>query len=65
MRTTITLDDELIEKAQEFTGITEKTALVRKALTTLIQHEAAERLAALGGTMPELEYIPRRRADNL
>ena len=65
MRTTITLDYELIEKAQEFTGITEKTALVRKALTTLIQHEAAERLAALGGTMPELEYIPRLRADTL
>ncbi len=65
MRTTITLDDELVEKAQEFTGIKEKTALVREALKTLVQHEAAQRLAALGGTMPELEYIPRRRADNL
>lgn len=65
MRTTITLDDDLVEKAQEFTGIIEKSALVREALKTLIQHEAAQRLAALGGTMPELEYTPRLRADNL
>ncbi len=61
MRTTIALDDELVERAQEFTGIAEKTALVREALTALIQREAARRLAALGGTMPELEDIPRRR----
>lgn len=64
MRTTLTLDDELVERAQEFTGIAEKTALVREALKRLIQHEAASRLAALGGTMPELEDIPRRRAFN-
>jgi Arc/MetJ family transcription regulator len=61
MRTTIVLDDELVQKAQEYTGISEKTALVREALKTLIQLEAARRLAALGGTMPELENIPRRR----
>jgi Arc/MetJ family transcription regulator len=65
MRTTLALDDELVNRAREFTGITEKTALVREALTALIQREAARRLAALGGTMPELEYIPRRRADDL
>ena len=65
MRTTITLDDDLVAKAQEYTGITEKTTLVREALKTLIQLEAARRLAALGGTMPELEDIPRRRADSL
>jgi Arc/MetJ family transcription regulator len=65
MRTTLALDDELVNRAQEFTGITEKTALVREALTALIQREAARRLAALGGTMPELEYIPRRRTDDL
>jgi len=65
MRTTIVLDDDLVERAREFTGITEKTALVREALKRLIQQEAARRLAALGGTMPELEDIPRLRADNL
>jgi Arc/MetJ family transcription regulator len=65
MRTTLALDDELIERAQEFTGIAEKTALVREALTALIQREAARRLAALGGTMPELEDIPRLRVDDL
>jgi Arc/MetJ family transcription regulator len=65
MRTTLALDDDLVERAQEFTGITEKTALVREALKVLIQQEAARRLAALGGTMPELEDIPRLRADNL
>ena len=65
MRTTIVLDDDLIERAQEFTGIAEKTALVREALKRMVQQEAARRLAALGGTMPELEDIPRLRADNL
>jgi Arc/MetJ family transcription regulator len=65
MRTTISLDDDLVAKAQEYSGITEKTALVREALKVLIQLEAARRLAALGGTMPELEDIPRRRAENL
>ncbi len=65
MRTTIALDDELVERAQEYTGIAEKTALVREALKALIQREAANRLAALGGTMPELEDIPRRRAGKL
>jgi Arc/MetJ family transcription regulator len=65
MRTTLALDDDLVERAQEFTGIVEKTDLVREALKRLIQHEAASRLAALGGTMPELEDIPRRRAVNL
>jgi Arc/MetJ family transcription regulator len=61
MRTTISLDDELIRKAQAFTGIKEKTALVRKALTLLVQREAARRLAALGGAAPSMQKIPRRR----
>jgi Arc/MetJ family transcription regulator len=65
MRTTLALDDELVARAQEFTGIVEKTALVREALKALIQREAAQRLAALGGTMPELEDIPRLRVQNL
>jgi Arc/MetJ family transcription regulator len=61
MRTTIALDDDLVRLAQEFTGVSEKTALVREALKSLIERESARRLAALGGTMPELEDIPRRR----
>jgi Arc/MetJ family transcription regulator len=61
MRTTIALDDELIRLAQQYTGITEKAALVKMALTELVQREAARRLAALGGTMPDLKPIPRRR----
>ncbi|MGA2850822.1 MAG: type II toxin-antitoxin system VapB family antitoxin [Terracidiphilus sp.] len=61
MRTTIALDDELIRQAQQYTGITEKAALIKLALTELVQREAARRLAALGGTMPDLKPIPRRR----
>jgi Arc/MetJ family transcription regulator len=65
MRTTVTLDDDLVRAAQEYTGITEKTALIRRALKELIHREASRRLAALGGTMPDLENIPRTRADDL
>jgi Arc/MetJ family transcription regulator len=61
MRTTIALDDELVRTAQEFTGVGEKTALVREALKALIERESARRLAALGGAMPGLRKIPRRR----
>ena len=61
MRTTLNLDDELMAKAAELTGIKEKTALVRAALESLVQREAARRLALLGGTMPDLEVPPRRR----
>jgi Arc/MetJ family transcription regulator len=61
MRTTLNLDDELVEKAREYTGIQERTALVHEGLRQLIQREAARRLAALGGTMPDLKPIPRRR----
>jgi Arc/MetJ family transcription regulator len=61
MRTTLALDDDLVRTAQEFTGVVEKTALVREALKSLIERESYRRLAALGGTMPELEDIPRGR----
>jgi Arc/MetJ family transcription regulator len=61
MRTTLAIDDDLIRIAEEFTGVTEKTALVREALKSLIERESARRLAALGGTMPDLEDIPRKR----
>ena len=62
MRTTLNLDDDLVEKAQEYTGIQEKTALVHEGLRALVANAAARRLAALGGTMPNLRPIPRRRS---
>jgi Arc/MetJ family transcription regulator len=61
MRTTLALDDELLAKAQAFTGLKEKSALVREALKALIERESARRLARLGGSEPELETPPRRR----
>ncbi len=61
MRTTVTLDDEMVTKAQFYTGIKEKPALIREALKALIEREAARRLARLGGSMPDLKPIPRRR----
>ena len=63
MRTTLTLDDDLLARAVELTGISEKSALVREALTALIQREAARRLALLGGSEPNLRSIPRRRSE--
>jgi Arc/MetJ family transcription regulator len=57
----VVLDDDLVGTAQEFTGIVEKTALIREALKALIGRESARRLASLGGTMPRLKNIPRRR----
>jgi Arc/MetJ family transcription regulator len=61
MRTTLALDDDLVRMAQEFTGVAEKTALVREALKALIERESARRLASLGGTMSQLKHVPRRR----
>ena len=61
MRTTLALDDDLVRIAQEFTGVEEKTALVREALKALIERESARRLASLGGTMAQLKQVPRRR----
>lgn len=61
MRTTVALDDDLVRLAQEFTGVDEKAALLREALKALIERESARRLASLGGTMPELKPVPRRR----
>ena len=62
MRTTIALDDELLRTAQEFTGVSEKTLLIREALKALIERESARRLASLGGTMPKVKDISRRRS---
>jgi Arc/MetJ family transcription regulator len=61
MRTTIALDDELVARAREYTGIKENSALVRAALEALVQREAGRRLARLGGSQPDLKDIPRRR----
>jgi hypothetical protein len=61
MRTTINLDDQIVEALREATGIRETSTLVRQALLEMRQRVAAQRLAALGGTMPDLIAPPRRR----
>lgn len=61
MRTTLNIDDELLQKARRLSGVQEKTALVREGLKALIERESARRLARLGGTEAQLEPIPRRR----
>jgi Arc/MetJ family transcription regulator len=62
MRTTINLDDALLERAQALSGVQERSALLREALTALIERESARRLAQLGGSQPDLSPIPRRRS---
>jgi Arc/MetJ family transcription regulator len=61
MRTTISLDDDLVARAQAITGLREKSSLVREALKALIERESARQLARSGGTEPKLETPPRRR----
>ncbi len=61
MRTTLNLKDDLVKKAQELTGIKEKTALVHKGLELLIQQEAAQRLIKLKGYDPDATAGPRKR----
>ncbi len=63
MRTTVTLDDDLLKEAQELTGTTERSKLIRDGLEALIQREAARRLARLGGSAPEIQSIPRQRPE--
>jgi Arc/MetJ family transcription regulator len=63
MRTTLNIDDLLLEEARRITGVTEKTALVREGLRALIERESARRLARLGGSEPQLQPIPRRQSD--
>lgn len=62
MRTTINIEDDLIRRAAELTGIREKTSLVKLGLESLIARESGKRLARLGGTETKLDRIPRRRA---
>lgn len=61
MRTTVTIDDALIEHAMELTGTSERSALIRDALKALIARESARRLVLLGGTDPDASVAPRRR----
>lgn len=63
MRTTLNIDDQLLDEAQRITGVTEKAALVREGLRALIERESARRLARLGGSDPQLKTAPRRRSE--
>lgn len=61
MRTTVNIDDDLLDEARRMTGVSEKTALVREALRALIERESARRLARLGGSERQLQTVPRKR----
>ena len=62
MRTTVTIDDELLRRARVAAGDERVSEVVRRALETFVQVTAARRLAALSGSMPELTAVPRRRS---
>jgi Arc/MetJ family transcription regulator len=62
MRTTVNLDESLLEQAQHLSGLTDRNALIREGLKALIQRESARRLARLGGSEPQLAPIPRRQS---
>ena len=61
MRTTLKIDDQLLAKAQQITGVTGKSVLVQEGLKALIERESAKRLASLGGSQSNLQSVPRRR----
>ncbi len=61
MRTTVTIDDALLARAAELTGVEERATLLRMGLETLVRVEAGRRLAALGGSDPDATAAPRRR----
>ncbi|MEA3038027.1 MAG: hypothetical protein QOE79_540 [Sphingomonadales bacterium] len=63
MRTTVTIDDELMAKAMEYTGVKERATVIRMALETLVALEAGHRLAQLGGSDPDAWAAPRRRPE--
>jgi len=62
MRTTVTLDDDLLAKATKMMGGLDRSSMLREGLKALIERESAIRLAKLGGTQPQLQPVPRRRA---
>jgi Arc/MetJ family transcription regulator len=64
MRTTVNLDDELLEEARRITGVKGRTALIHEGLRALIERESARRLARLGGSELRLESVPRRRPES-
>jgi Arc/MetJ family transcription regulator len=61
VRTTVTLDDDLLAEAERLSGIQDRTPLLRAALTALVEREASRRLARLGGSDPGITAVPRRR----
>lgn len=61
MRTTITIDDELLATAKRYAKLDETSAMIREALTAYVQREAARRLARLGGSDPNATPAPRKR----
>lgn len=63
MRTTLNIDDDLLAKATELIGISEKSAVLREGLKALIERESAKRLALLGGSEPSLVVPSRRQSD--
>jgi Arc/MetJ family transcription regulator len=63
MRTTLAIDDALLEKARSLSGVMETSVLVREGLKALVQRESARRLARLGGTEPQAAPVPRRRGE--
>jgi metal-responsive CopG/Arc/MetJ family transcriptional regulator len=63
MRATVSLDDDLLRTAHEYTGVTERAELIREALKALIAREAGRRLLALAGTAPRMENVRRTRLD--
>jgi len=62
MRTTLNIDEQLLDQAQQLTGVREKAALVREGLRALIERESARRLAKLGATEPDMQKTSRRRS---
>ena len=64
MRTTVNLDDALLDRARKLSGLSERSSLLREALEALIQRESARRLARLGGTEPRLRIPLRRRTQS-
>src|ERR1700739_3486663 len=63
MRASVTLDDDLLKRAHEYTGLTERAELLREALKSIIAREAGRRLLALAGTAPNIKDVRRRRVD--
>ena len=63
MKTTVTVDDALLKRAEDLTGIADGASLAREALRALIERESARKLARLGGSQPQLNPIPRRRSE--